>query len=103
MKARSTIFSHKDTDISGELSASNRELTPKEKKLNELRNMLRAVEAREEQDIKQTKSKFEEQLEEIMEEFRTREAMEVAEVEFKYKQQKDPLLLEISLRSAVVK
>lgn len=39
--------------------------------------MLRAVEAREEQDIRETKKKFEGQLEEIMEEFRTREAIEV--------------------------
>lgn len=103
MKTRSTIFSHKDTEISDLSSSSSKELTPKEKKINELRNMLRAVEAREEQDIKETKRKFEEQLEEILEEFRTREAIDVAEVEYKYKQQRDPLMLEISLRSAAVK
>jgi len=98
VKTRSlAIVNHKDSDSGDE------KLSAKEKKIKELKAMLKAVEDREEQAIRETKTKFEEQIEEIFAEFRAREAQEVAVVEFKYQQQKDPLLIEISARTASVK
>ena len=48
-------------------------MSAKDKKIKELKAMLKAVEEREEMAIKETKMKFEEQIEEIFAEFRARE------------------------------
>lgn len=77
------------------------ELTPKEKKIAELKAMYKAVEAREEQDVRDIRKKYAEQVEDILEEFRQREAIEIAAIESKYQQQKDPLVQEISRRALV--